>query len=62
MYIQTAVLALLSLLLIVPAHSVELPTTQYSRLPLVVKPDISPNGERIAFRIISTLNYLYCRF
>lgn len=49
MYIQTAVLALLSLLLIVPAHSVELPTTQYSRLPLVVKPDISPNGERIAF-------------
>ena len=60
MYIQTAVLALLSLLLIVPAHSVELPTTQYSRLPLVVKPDmasVSPLS-----RIISTLSYLYCRF
>ena len=38
-----------SLMLSLPSKGVELPTTQYSRLPLVVKPDLSPNGEQIAF-------------
>ena len=38
-----------SLMLSLPSIGVELPSTQYSRLPLVVKPDLSPNGEQIAF-------------